>query len=274
MRATDTGAGEADRSPHPARTPSARAAGTGARTSAHDHAPSIPSCAAAAPANLYGAGEAREPLPSGRPTSAGWPLAGCRHRRRPGQQGVGAGAPRPWRERAKWLSFFNLVLVFKAGAAFSFLADAGGWQKWFFVVLALGISAWLLVMLRRHAQRTPAAGGAGADPRRRAGQRHRPPALRRGGRFPRLACGRLALAGLQRRRLGHQCRRRAAALASASLRQGSRHELNTVTGRQPASPCITALPPATTPNWSAPSTASRRRCNSAAANWRRRWKPA
>jgi signal peptidase II len=48
-------------------------------------------------------------------------------------------------------SFFNLVLVFNAGASFSFLADAGGWQKWFFVVLALGISLWLLSLLRKHA---------------------------------------------------------------------------------------------------------------------------
>jgi signal peptidase II len=47
--------------------------------------------------------------------------------------------------------FFNLVLVFNSGAAFSFLAGAGGWQKWFFVVLALGISAWLAVMIRQHA---------------------------------------------------------------------------------------------------------------------------
>lgn len=48
-------------------------------------------------------------------------------------------------------SFFNLVLVFNSGAAFSFLADAGGWQKWFFIVLALGISVWLVVMIRQHA---------------------------------------------------------------------------------------------------------------------------
>ena len=48
--------------------------------------------------------------------------------------------------------FFNLVLVFNPGASFSFLADAGGWQKWFFIVLALGISAWLLSLLRHHAQ--------------------------------------------------------------------------------------------------------------------------
>lgn len=48
--------------------------------------------------------------------------------------------------------FFNLVLVFNAGASFSFLASAGGWQKWFFIVLALGISTWLLNLLRHHAQ--------------------------------------------------------------------------------------------------------------------------
>jgi len=47
--------------------------------------------------------------------------------------------------------FFNLVLVYNSGAAFSFLAGAGGWQKWFFVVLALAISLWLLGLLRRHA---------------------------------------------------------------------------------------------------------------------------
>ena len=47
--------------------------------------------------------------------------------------------------------FFNLVLVFNSGAAFSFLAGAGGWQKWFFVSLALGISIWLLSLLRQHA---------------------------------------------------------------------------------------------------------------------------
>lgn len=48
-------------------------------------------------------------------------------------------------------SFFNLVLVFNPGASFSFLADAGGWQRWFFVVLALAISVWLIVMIRQHA---------------------------------------------------------------------------------------------------------------------------
>ena len=47
--------------------------------------------------------------------------------------------------------FFDLVFVFNRGAAFSFLSNAGGWQRWFFVALAFGISGWLTVMLRHHA---------------------------------------------------------------------------------------------------------------------------
>lgn len=46
---------------------------------------------------------------------------------------------------------FNLVLVYNSGAAFSFLADAGGWQKWFFVALALGVSVWIVGMLKQNA---------------------------------------------------------------------------------------------------------------------------
>lgn len=46
------------------------------------------------------------------------------------------------------LPFFNLVLTYNEGAAFSFLADAGGWQRWFFAgVAALAsvvILGWLL----------------------------------------------------------------------------------------------------------------------------------
>ncbi len=54
-------------------------------------------------------------------------------------------------ERVVVLPFFNLVLVFNSGAAFSFLANAGGWQKWFFIGLALAISVWLVIMIRQHA---------------------------------------------------------------------------------------------------------------------------
>lgn len=44
--------------------------------------------------------------------------------------------------------FFNLVLVFNPGAAFSFLADHAGWQRWFFAAIALGISGWIVWQLR------------------------------------------------------------------------------------------------------------------------------
>ncbi len=47
------------------------------------------------------------------------------------------------------LPFFNLVLTFNEGAAFSFLSEAGGWQRWFFVAVTLGVSLALLVWLRR-----------------------------------------------------------------------------------------------------------------------------
>jgi signal peptidase II len=51
-------------------------------------------------------------------------------------------------------SFFSLVLVYNTGAAFSFLAGAGGWQRWFFTLLTVAISAALVVALRRpHASR-------------------------------------------------------------------------------------------------------------------------
>lgn len=45
--------------------------------------------------------------------------------------------------------FFNLVLVHNTGAAFSFLAGAGGWQRWFFTAAAIAISAVLVWMLRK-----------------------------------------------------------------------------------------------------------------------------
>jgi signal peptidase II len=55
-------------------------------------------------------------------------------------------------EGLRMTSFFDLVFVFNRGAAFSFLSDAGGWQRWFFIVLALCISTWLVFMLTRHAE--------------------------------------------------------------------------------------------------------------------------
>jgi signal peptidase II len=47
------------------------------------------------------------------------------------------------------LPHLDLRLAYNAGAAFSFLSDAGGWQRWFFVVLALLVTLTLLVWLGR-----------------------------------------------------------------------------------------------------------------------------
>ncbi len=45
--------------------------------------------------------------------------------------------------------FFNITLAHNSGAAFSFLADAGGWQRWFFTVIALVVSVVIVVWLKR-----------------------------------------------------------------------------------------------------------------------------
>ena len=49
--------------------------------------------------------------------------------------------------------FFNLVLVFNRGAAFSFLADAPGWQQPFFIAVALAAAAIVSWMLWRYPAR-------------------------------------------------------------------------------------------------------------------------
>ena len=47
-------------------------------------------------------------------------------------------------------SFFNLVRVHNSGAAFSFLAGASGWQRWFFIGLGLAAAGFIVWMLRTH----------------------------------------------------------------------------------------------------------------------------
>jgi signal peptidase II len=46
-------------------------------------------------------------------------------------------------------SWLNMTLAHNYGAAFSFLSSAGGWQRWFFIVLASAVSLVLLVWLIR-----------------------------------------------------------------------------------------------------------------------------
>ncbi len=47
------------------------------------------------------------------------------------------------------LPILDIVYLENQGAAFSLLHDAGGWQRWFFIVLALGVSVMLMLWLRR-----------------------------------------------------------------------------------------------------------------------------
>lgn len=46
--------------------------------------------------------------------------------------------------------FFNLVLAHNAGASFSMLSDAGGWQRWLFSGIAIAASVWIIWLLRKH----------------------------------------------------------------------------------------------------------------------------
>ena len=53
-------------------------------------------------------------------------------------------------ERVNLLPFFDFTLVYNPGAAFSFLADGQGWQRWLFTVIALSAVGLILHLLRKH----------------------------------------------------------------------------------------------------------------------------
>ena len=53
-------------------------------------------------------------------------------------------------EQLKITSFFDLVRYHNTGAAFSFLADAGGWQKWFFTGVSVVASIVIIYLLKKH----------------------------------------------------------------------------------------------------------------------------
>ena len=58
------------------------------------------------------------------------------------------------RQMVPVLPYFNLVLAHNSGAAFSFLAEAGGWQRGFFIAVALIASAVIVHLLRKHPGQT------------------------------------------------------------------------------------------------------------------------
>ncbi|MCU7843820.1 MAG: signal peptidase II [Candidatus Thiodiazotropha sp. (ex Monitilora ramsayi)] len=54
-----------------------------------------------------------------------------------------------FRESVYVLPFFDFTLLYNKGAAFSFLSDQGGWQRWFFIVLALIVTGVMLAWMFR-----------------------------------------------------------------------------------------------------------------------------
>ena len=56
-----------------------------------------------------------------------------------------------YQEAIPVLPFFSLVLVHNTGAAFSFLADAGGWQRWFFIAVGAIATVIIVRLLKQHA---------------------------------------------------------------------------------------------------------------------------
>ncbi len=105
------------------------------------------------------------------------------------------------------LSVFSLVLWHNEGAAYGFLNDFGGLQRWLFSGIAVGASGWMIWLLRKHANQTlfPLAlslilGGA-------LGNLNRPDRLRIRRRFFIVSLGCAYLSGFQRGGFGDYVRR-------------------------------------------------------------------
>ena len=64
-------------------------------------------------------------------------------------------------ESVQVLPVLNITRLHNPGAAFSFLADAGGWQRWFFTGLAAVVSIGIIVWLRKLSSRAQPALAAG-----------------------------------------------------------------------------------------------------------------
>ncbi|MDH5353046.1 MAG: signal peptidase II [Gammaproteobacteria bacterium] len=60
-----------------------------------------------------------------------------------------AEAQLPFHQQVNVIPYFDWYLTYNTGAAFSFLADAGGWQRWFFAITSVVISAIIVVWLKK-----------------------------------------------------------------------------------------------------------------------------
>lgn len=56
-----------------------------------------------------------------------------------------------WGEEVVVTSFFNLVLAYNKGAAFSFLSNESGWQRYFFTAIGIGAALFIVYLLKKHA---------------------------------------------------------------------------------------------------------------------------
>ncbi len=54
-----------------------------------------------------------------------------------------------YHQAVKLFPMFNLTLMYNTGAAFSFLAQAGGWQRWFFLILTSVVSLFIFFWIRK-----------------------------------------------------------------------------------------------------------------------------
>ena len=54
-----------------------------------------------------------------------------------------------YQKAVELIPMFNLTLVYNKGAAFSFLADQGGWQRWFFLILTSAVSIFIYLWIRK-----------------------------------------------------------------------------------------------------------------------------
>lgn len=55
-------------------------------------------------------------------------------------------------QRIPVLPVFDITLLYNTGAAFSFLANSGGWQKWFFILIGILAVLIILWLMRKHSQ--------------------------------------------------------------------------------------------------------------------------